>query len=104
MIEWTNADFAGLFLRWIAQEYPACRNGWVSVFDIETEFFPRFQEAAGCHYLECGALYRGLGAVTQKRDRRYTEYSGKRHSMTEYKVARAAATVVDLAAAERKRA
>ena len=52
MVEWTNVDFAGLFLRWVARKYPACRNGWVSVFDIETEFFPRFQEAAGCRYLE----------------------------------------------------
>jgi hypothetical protein len=95
MVEWTNQDFAQLFLRWLATE-PACRNGWVSVLDIETEFFPRFQADAGCHHLGVGALYRGLGKVTKKRERTYTEYSGKRCSMTEYKVT-APAAVVQLA-------
>jgi hypothetical protein len=103
--EWSNEDFACLFLRWLATEYPACRNGgWVSVPDIDDEFFVRFQEAAGCHYLEYGALYQGLGKVTQKRERQYKDCAGKRCSMTEYKVPRAASNVVDLAAAERKRA
>lgn len=96
MVEWTNADFAHLFLHWLAREYPAYRNGWVSAFDIETEFFERFQEAAHCYYLECGALYRGLGAVTKKRDRRFTEYSGRRCSMTEYLVPDPAASTKGL--------
>jgi hypothetical protein len=86
MIEWTNPNFARRFLLWLATEYPDCRNGWVSVLDIETEFFPRFQVAAGCHYLACGALFRGLGKVTQKREHTYTEFSGRRCSMTEYRV------------------
>jgi len=103
MIEWTNLDFADLFLQWIAREYPACGNGWVSVLDIETEFFPRFQEAARCHHLGSGALYRGLSAVTEKRERRFTEFSGRRCSMTEYKVPKSASAVIDLAA-ERRRA
>jgi hypothetical protein len=104
-VEWTNEDFARVFLWWLATEYPACRNGgWVSVPDIDDEFFVRFQEAAGCHYLEYGALYQGLGKVTQKRERQYKDCFGKRCSMTEYKVPRAASNVVDLVAAEPKRA
>ena len=101
-LEWTNQDFARLFLWWLATE-PAFGNAWVSVHDIETELFPRFQADSGCHYLEVGALYRGLGKVTQKRERTYTEYSGKRCSMTEYKVPKSASAVVDLAT-ERRRA
>jgi hypothetical protein len=103
-IEWTNQDFARLFLLWLATEYPSTQNGWVSVLDIETEFFDRFQEADGCHYLACGALYRGLGKVTKKRERTYTDYNGKRCSMTEYKVPKAASNVVDITTPERKRA
>jgi hypothetical protein len=76
----------------------------VSAWDIEEEFFPRFQEAAECFYLECGALYRGLGKVAKKRDRTYTNRVGKRCSMTEYKVPKAASSVVEIAEAERKRA
>ena len=101
MVEWTNESFASLFILWLATEYPTTRNGWVCAFDIETEFFDRFQEAAGCSYLECGALYRGLGKVTKKRERTYTQHDGKRCSMTEYKIA-IPASVVKLA--ERKRA
>jgi hypothetical protein len=103
--EWSNEDFARLFLQWLATEYPACRDGgWVSVPDIDDEFFLRFREAAGCPYLECGALYQGLSKVTQKRERTYKDGTGKRCSMTEYKVPKAAAAVVDLAAAKRGRA
>jgi hypothetical protein len=69
----------------------------VSVLDIETDFFPRFQDAAGCRYLEYGTLYRGLSECTEKRERRYTGFSGKRHSMTEYLVPGPAGDVVDLA-------
>ena len=39
-LEWTNEDFARLFLWWLATE-PVCRNGWVSVHDIETEALPQ---------------------------------------------------------------
>ena len=102
-LEWTNQDFAHLFLWWLATE-PVFRNAWVSVHDIETELFPRFQDDASCLNLEVGALFRGLGKVTQKRDRTYTDWTGKRCSMTEYKVPKVASYVVDLAAAERKRA
>ena len=83
--EWTNADFARLFLLWLAGEYPACRNAWISVHDIEDEFSIRFIEAAECHSLQLGALLRGLGKVTLKRERTYTDWTGKRCSMTEYK-------------------
>jgi hypothetical protein len=89
-VEWSNQDFAGLFLRWLTTEYPSSRNGWVAAIDIETEFFSRFQEATGCHYLECGALYQGLGKVTEKRERTYKDGTGKRCSLTEYKVRREA--------------
>ena len=53
----------------MACEYPACRKGWVNVNDIEDEIYVRFIEAAGCHNLDLGALLRGLGQVTEKRDR-----------------------------------
>jgi hypothetical protein len=103
-VEWTNADFGHLFLLWIAGEYPACRNAWVNVNDIEDEFYVRFIEAAGYRNLQLGALLRGLGEVTAKRERSCTDFTGKRRSVTEYKVPKAASNVVDLAAAERKRA
>jgi hypothetical protein len=94
-----------LFLQWLAGTYPACHNGgWVSVPDIDDEFFVRFQEAAECHALERGALFQGLGKVTQKRERAYKNGAGMRCSMTEYKVSKTAATVVDIAAAKRERA
>src|SRR5262245_27962417 len=52
-VEWSNEDFACWFLLWLATEFPACQNcGWVSVPDIDDEFFVRFQEDAGCPYLE----------------------------------------------------
>jgi hypothetical protein len=102
-LEWTNQDFARLFLWWLATE-PTCRNGWVSVPDIDDDFFARFQADAGCHCLGVGALYRGLGAVTQKRERNYTDFTGKRCSMTEYLVPDPTASVVELEAAERRRA
>jgi hypothetical protein len=102
-MEWTPADFAGCFLWWLSTTYPDCAGYNISLADIEDEFFPRFQAAAGCHNLQLGTLLRGLGEITKKGERRYTDCTGKRCSMTEYCVPKAASpNVVERAAAERK--
>ena len=65
---------------------------WVYVGDIEDEYLPHFQAAAECHF-EAGALQRGLGDVlgkTGKRERTYTDSTGKRRYKTEYRVPKAA--------------
>jgi hypothetical protein len=103
-VEWTPADFARCFLWWLATEYTNCAGRNVSIADIEDEFFPRFQTAAGCQSLQLGTLLRGLGEVTKKGERRYTDHTGKRCSMTEYRVPKLAAKVVDLDAVRRARA
>jgi hypothetical protein len=103
-IHWTNEDFARVFLRWLVAEYPNTQNSWVNVPDLTEEFFDRFRSASGCTHLEDGALFRGLSKATEKREQTYTNAVGKRYSLIEYKVPKAAASVVKLAGAERKRA
>jgi hypothetical protein len=103
--EWTSEDFARLFILWLTHEVPETRGKWVSALDIETEYFERFQVAAECYYLEVGSLLRGLGrhlGKAGKRDRTYTDATGKRREKAEYKIPKVAANVIDLA--ERKRA
>jgi hypothetical protein len=101
-LDWTPQDFACMFLLWVADEYPDCVGRNISLPDVETEFFPRFQAATGCHNLQVGTLQRGLREV--KETAYYTDRTGKRCSVTVYWVPDPAAAVVDLAAAERKRA
>jgi hypothetical protein len=74
----------------------------VNLPDLETEFFDRFRDAAGCTALEDGALIRGLGKVTTKREKTYRSGAGERYTLTEYKVP-PPNTVVDMAAAKAKR-
>jgi hypothetical protein len=103
-LEWTPEDFACYFLWWLAAEYPDCAGRNVSLADIEDDFFPRFQAATGCHDLQLGTVLRGLGVVTKKVERRYTDWTGRRCSITEYHVPDPAAAVVNLAEAKRERA
>jgi hypothetical protein len=72
----------------------------VSALDIETEF-SQVPVDTGCNFLEAGALLRGLGEVTQKREHRYADCTGKRRSLTEYRVPKVAS---NMAAMERKSA
>lgn len=101
--EYTPADFARIFLQWIATEYPPCSGRNVNVPDIEEGFLPRFKAAIDCPYLQLGTLLRGLGEVTEKGEERYTDWTGRRRSTTTYDVPRPPAAVVNLSV-ERKRA
>jgi hypothetical protein len=84
--EWTNEDFAREFLLWVAREYPPCAGKKISVGDIDTFFLPRFQIKTGRIHLALGALLRGLGKVTEKIERTYTDWSGLQRELVEYRV------------------
>jgi hypothetical protein len=84
--EWSNDDFATLFLRWLSKSYPKTRGKWVCVPDIEKHLLERFRAATGCIHLQLGALERGLGAITEKREMAYLDATGRRCTMTEYLV------------------
>jgi hypothetical protein len=87
-LEWTAADFAHAFLDWMLAEYPVCAGGWVTSFDIETKFFPRWRAAAGCIHLDAGSLLRGLSDIVSKREHRFTDRTGKRRGATAYRMPR----------------
>lgn len=82
--DWSQEDFAEVFLSWLVMTDPNYRNGWVWVPDIRKHLFKRFRAEAGCKHLKFGALVRGLGGVTQKREVTHTDITGQRRTTTEY--------------------
>lgn len=84
--DWTPQDFARLFLEWVASEYPSCRGSSIVKPDVEKYFLPRFKAATGCTHLKLGSLLLGLGDVTHKSERMYTDGTGRRRSVMVYDV------------------
>jgi hypothetical protein len=82
--EWSQEDFAAVFLARLVMCDPNYRNGWVWFPDIRKHLFKRFKAEAGCRYLKLGALVRGLGNVTQRREVTHTDITGRRRTTTEY--------------------
>jgi hypothetical protein len=82
--EWSQEDFARVFLSWLVMADPNYRNGWVWFPDIRKHLFKRFKAEAGCRYLQLGALVLGLGSVTLKREMAYADITGRRWTATEY--------------------
>jgi hypothetical protein len=99
-INWSNDDFATMFLDWLVATDPNYRSGWVWLPDIEKHLFKRFKAETGCKHLKLGALIRGLASVTGRREADYTDHTGRRRTTVEYWVGDAVA-VVDLAEARR---
>ena len=73
-------------MAWLLRDDPACAGKWIPYPDLEDHFFPRFQEADGCHDLAVGALLRGLGKITDKVEKGYADRAGHRRSVTLYYV------------------
>lgn len=65
--------------------FPEAVNEWITADDIEVHLYPMFvSEGGGTRSFL--SFVRGLGKVTRKRSREYTDLAGKRRTRTEYRV------------------
>jgi len=70
----------------VADTYPMCRGATISSHDIQTSFFPEFKLTTGRVHLRLGKLLRGLSKVTERREYKYVDRTGRRRAGVEYVV------------------
>ena len=89
---WSNEDFAEAFLDWIVESCPGSAERWLCAADVKLDLLPRFKLEFECPNLRFGGLTRGLAKVTKKREKAWTDWTGRRRTTTEYLVPKPAKT------------